>query len=156
MISVGQPRHTPRGDTTAPAPGADRLTFTGLLVGIYLAVYLCQIDLYIRRQGWVLVPAIYFLLATQAVMALAIWYLNADQIGRILKASSGAILAFGGLAHKPWRVAGAEEALAGASTNAASANAAADAVLAGARGFGHNDFKLALLRRTLRVVLTEA
>ncbi len=98
MISVGQPRHTPRGDTTAPAPGADRLTFTGLLVGTYLAVYLCQIDLYIRRQGWVLVPAIYFLLATQAVMALAIWYLNADQIGRILKASSGAILAFGGLA----------------------------------------------------------
>lgn len=64
--------------------------------------------------------------------------------------------AFGGLAHKPWRVAGAEAALAGAAPNDASANAAADAVLAGARGFGHNDFKIPLLRRTLRAVLAEA
>jgi xanthine dehydrogenase YagS FAD-binding subunit len=64
--------------------------------------------------------------------------------------------AFGGLAHKPWRVPGAEATLAGAALNDASANAAADAVLAGARGFGHNDFKIPLLRRTLRAVLAEA
>jgi xanthine dehydrogenase YagS FAD-binding subunit len=64
--------------------------------------------------------------------------------------------AFGGLAHKPWRVAGAETALTGAPPTDASANAAADAVLAGARGFGHNDFKIPLLRRTLRAVLAEA
>jgi xanthine dehydrogenase YagS FAD-binding subunit len=65
-------------------------------------------------------------------------------------------LAFGGLAHKPWRVADAETALAGAAANEASANAAADRVLQGARGFGHNDFKIPLVRRTLRAVITEA
>lgn len=65
-------------------------------------------------------------------------------------------LAFGGLAPKPWRVSAAEAALAGAARNDASANAAADAVLAGAQGFGHNDFKIALTRRTLRAVLAEA
>ena len=65
-------------------------------------------------------------------------------------------LAFGGLAHKPWRVSAAESALAGAAATDASAGAAADAVLAGARGYGNNDFKLPLLRRTLRAVLVEA
>jgi xanthine dehydrogenase YagS FAD-binding subunit len=65
-------------------------------------------------------------------------------------------LAFGGLAHKPWRVAEAETALTGAALSEASANAAADRVLQGARGFGHNDFKIPLVRRTLRAVITEA
>ena len=89
----------------------------------------------------------------------------------IVDVSNGRIrsarLAFGGLAHQPWRVAAAEAALAGASTGkagvngsvsasaSASANAAADLVLVGARGFGHNDFKIPLLRRTLGAVLTE-
>ena len=41
-------------------------------------------------------------------------------------------LAFGGLAHKPWRVAEAEAAL----VQTGSADAAADAVLKGARGYG--------------------
>src|SRR6266513_3216829 len=40
-------------------------------------------------------------------------------------------LAFGGLAHKPWRVAQAEEKLANAAANTTSFNAAADAVLEG-------------------------
>jgi len=65
-------------------------------------------------------------------------------------------LAFGGLAHKPWRVAEAETALAGTAASEASANAAADRVLQGARGFGHNDFKIPLVRRTLRAVILEA
>jgi len=65
-------------------------------------------------------------------------------------------LAFGGLAHKPWRVEPAEQALAGAGASEAAFNAAANAVLADARGQGHNDFKMALLRRTLRSVLAEA
>ncbi len=64
--------------------------------------------------------------------------------------------AFGGLAHKPWRVEAAETSLTDAPISEASANAAADRVLAGARGYGHNDFKIPLLRRTLRAVLTEA
>ena len=64
-------------------------------------------------------------------------------------------LAFGGLAHKPWRVAQAEERLSSASASAASFNASANAVLDGARGYGGNDFKIPLTRRTLHSVLAE-
>jgi xanthine dehydrogenase YagS FAD-binding subunit len=64
-------------------------------------------------------------------------------------------LVFGGLAHKPWRVAQAEQTLADAPANAATFNAAANAVLEGARGFGGNDFKIPLTRRTLNSVLAE-
>jgi xanthine dehydrogenase YagS FAD-binding subunit len=64
-------------------------------------------------------------------------------------------LAFGGLAPKPWRVTQAEEKLANASANTATFNAAANAVLEGARGYGGNDFKLPLTRRTLHAVLAE-
>jgi xanthine dehydrogenase YagS FAD-binding subunit len=64
-------------------------------------------------------------------------------------------LAFGGLAQKPWRVAQAEEKLRNAPVNTASFNAAADAVLEGARGYGGNDFKIPLTRRTLHSVLAE-
>jgi xanthine dehydrogenase YagS FAD-binding subunit len=65
-------------------------------------------------------------------------------------------LAFGGLAAKPWRVTEAETALAGAPATAASYHAAADLVLQGARGYGANDFKIPLTRRTLASVLTQA
>ena len=68
---------------------------------------------------------------------------------------SSARLAFGGLAHKPWRVAQAEEKLANTFANASTFNAAANAVLDGARGFGGNDFKILLTRRTLHAVLAE-
>jgi xanthine dehydrogenase YagS FAD-binding subunit len=64
-------------------------------------------------------------------------------------------LAFGGLAHKPWRVAKAEQGLANAPANTATFNTAANAVLEGARGFGGNDFKIPLTRRTLHSVLAE-
>jgi len=64
-------------------------------------------------------------------------------------------LAFGGLALKPWRAPQAEEKLADAAANTATFNAAASAVLEGARGFGGNDFKIPLTRRTLHSVLTE-
>ena len=85
-------------------------------------------------------------------------------VAAIVDVSGGRIrsarLAFGGLAHKPWRVAAAESALAGATTGAAgiasAAAAAADRVLEGARGFGHNDFKIPLVRRTLHAVLADA
>lgn len=65
-------------------------------------------------------------------------------------------MAFGGLAHQPWRVTRAETVLTNATANERSANAAADVVLSGARGFGHNDFKISLVRRTLRAVITES
>ena len=64
--------------------------------------------------------------------------------------------AFGGVAHKPWRVPHAEALLAGTAPGKASFAAAADAALEGARGHGGNDFKIALARRTLYAVLTQA
>jgi xanthine dehydrogenase YagS FAD-binding subunit len=80
-------------------------------------------------------------------------------VAAIVDSTAGRIrsarLAFGGLAQKPWRVAQAEEKLANASANTASFNAATDAVLDGARGFGGNDFKIPLTRRTLHSVLSE-
>jgi len=48
-------------------------------------------------------------------------------------------LAFGGLAHGPWRVAQAEQRLVNAAANTTTFSAAADAVLEGARGFGGSD-----------------
>ena len=67
---------------------------------------------------------------------------------------TAARLAFGGLAHKPWRVPAAEDAL--VAGGPAALDDAADAVLAGARGFGSNDFKIPLTRRTLRAVVADA
>jgi xanthine dehydrogenase YagS FAD-binding subunit len=65
-------------------------------------------------------------------------------------------LAFGGLAHKPWRVEAAEQSLGNAAADDASFGSFADAVLRGAQGHGHNDFKITLARRTMRAVLAEA
>ena len=65
-------------------------------------------------------------------------------------------LAFGGVAHKPWRVTEAEQKLAGAAISDAVFSEAADAAFAGARGYGSNDFKVPLAHRTLRAVLAEA
>lgn len=62
---------------------------------------------------------------------------------------TSARLAFGGLAPMPWRSAEAEAALVGQPAGTAAFEAAADALLADARGHGHNDFKIALTRRTL-------
>ena len=59
----------------------------------------------------------------------------------------GQRFAFGGLAHKPWRVEAAEK-LKGAEAIAAS-------VTLGARTTEHNAFKLRLVRRTLGAVLAE-
>ena len=81
-------------------------------------------------------------------------------VAAIVDTSGGAFrsarMAFGGLAHQPWRVQSAEAVLAGAAVSTASANSAADSVLQGARGFGHNDFKIPLVRSTLRAVLAPA
>ncbi|MBB5711056.1 FAD binding domain-containing protein [Sphingomonas xinjiangensis] len=74
------------------------------------------------------------------------------QEGRI----AGASLAFGGLAHMPWRDPQVEAALIGQAPSPALFDAAADALLEGARGYGHNDFKIPLARRTLAAVLRQA
>ncbi|RYB01999.1 FAD binding domain-containing protein [Lichenibacterium ramalinae] len=78
-------------------------------------------------------------------------------VAAVIQAKAGRIasarLAFGGLAHKPWRVPEAERALVEGGPDAV--DAAADAVLLGARGFGSNDFKIPLTRRTLRAVVAD-
>ena len=81
-------------------------------------------------------------------------------VAAIVDAAGGKIrsarLAFGGLAPEPWRVASAEERLVEAPASEETFAALASDVLAGARGFGGNDFKIPLTRRTLRAVMTEA
>jgi len=65
-------------------------------------------------------------------------------------------VAFGGLSYKPWRSHEAEAALAGATLTRASYDAAGKAALKNARGYGHNNFKIPLARRTLRATLADA
>jgi xanthine dehydrogenase YagS FAD-binding subunit len=65
-------------------------------------------------------------------------------------------LAFGGLAHKPWHDPRIAEALVGNTPSAGLFDMAADILLEGARGFGENDFKIPLARRTLHAVLEQA
>jgi xanthine dehydrogenase YagS FAD-binding subunit len=64
-------------------------------------------------------------------------------------------VAFGGLSYKPWRSAEAEGALSGATLTRRSYDAAGTTALRNARGYGHNDFKIPLARRTLRAALAE-
>jgi xanthine dehydrogenase YagS FAD-binding subunit len=81
-------------------------------------------------------------------------------VAAVVDAADGKIksakLAFGGVAHMPWRSAEAERKLAGATATSATFAAAADVAFAGARGHGSNDFKIPLAHRTLRAVLAEA
>ena len=69
---------------------------------------------------------------------------------------SRADLAFGGLAHKPWHDPRISEALIGKSPSSDLFDRAADILLEDARGFGENDFKIPLARRTLHAVLEQA
>ena len=65
-------------------------------------------------------------------------------------------LAFGGLAHKPWHDPKVGELLIGQRPSAQLFDEAADVLLRDARGYGENDFKIPLARRTLAAVLAEA
>jgi xanthine dehydrogenase YagS FAD-binding subunit len=65
-------------------------------------------------------------------------------------------IAFGGLSYKPWRSAEAETALSGATLTRQSYDAAGTVALRHARGYGYNDFKIPLARRTLRATLVDA
>jgi xanthine dehydrogenase YagS FAD-binding subunit len=75
-----------------------------------------------------------------------------DTVGGHIRAAR---IAFGGLAQKPWRVARAEETMQGATANAQTFDAAATALLDGAHGYGDNDFKIPLARRTLNAVMNQ-
>jgi xanthine dehydrogenase YagS FAD-binding subunit len=65
-------------------------------------------------------------------------------------------LAMGGVAHKPWRVAAAEDLLQGELATPANFTRAADHLLAGAQGCGHNDFKIGLARHAVVRALEQA
>jgi xanthine dehydrogenase YagS FAD-binding subunit len=66
---------------------------------------------------------------------------------------TGVRVALGGVAHKPWRAHRAEAALLGQPAVAATIAAAAQAEFADAKGWGGNDYKLPLARRTLIATL---
>lgn len=58
-------------------------------------------------------------------------------------------LALGGVAPVPWRALAAERTLIGRVPNESAYRAAAAAALAGARGYGRNDFKIELAKRSV-------
>lgn len=64
-------------------------------------------------------------------------------------------IAFGGLAHKPWRAAHAEEALRGAAPTEENFRRAADAELRHASPLPGNGFKIPMTRNTLAALLRE-
>ena len=65
-------------------------------------------------------------------------------------------LALGGVAHKPWRDPAAEAALRGQRVGESAFAKAADLLLQGARGYGHNSFKIGLARRAILRTLSQA
>ncbi|MGW1552889.1 FAD binding domain-containing protein [Streptomyces sp. NPDC002346] len=69
---------------------------------------------------------------------------------------SEARVAFGGVAHKPWRSIEAEAALTGRPAAMVTYRAAAEVAMRDAVGQGHNDFKIELARRTLCRTLAQA
>jgi xanthine dehydrogenase YagS FAD-binding subunit len=69
---------------------------------------------------------------------------------------SEARVAFGGVAHKPWRSIEAEAALTGRPATMVTYRAAAEAAMRDAVGQGHNDFKIELAKRTLCRTLAQA
>jgi len=64
-------------------------------------------------------------------------------------------LAFGGLAHMPWRDGAVEDLLKGQAPSDKLFTEAAEVLLKDAKTFGSNDFKIPLTRRTLKAVLRE-
>lgn len=69
---------------------------------------------------------------------------------------SHAQLAFGGLAPRPWRDKTVEDILVGQTPSPELFEAAATAFVKDAKTYGHNDFKVPLVKRTLKAVLKSA
>lgn len=65
-------------------------------------------------------------------------------------------LAMGGVAHKPWRLSEVENFLKGKAANEATFRQGAELAMQGAKGYGHNNFKLKLAPNTLVEALKKA
>jgi xanthine dehydrogenase YagS FAD-binding subunit len=65
-------------------------------------------------------------------------------------------LAMGGVAHKPWRIPEAEQALAGKAATAENFKRAAETLLHGAKGYEYNSFKIELAKQGVVRALTVA
>jgi xanthine dehydrogenase YagS FAD-binding subunit len=65
-------------------------------------------------------------------------------------------IALGGVATVPWRAIEAERLIRDKPINSETATAAAEATFAAAKGYGHNDFKIELGKRTLARALQQA
>lgn len=76
-----------------------------------------------------------------------------DQLDGMVR---NARIALGGVATVPWRAIEAEAVLRGNVINEQNVAMAADAAFGTARGYGHNDFKIDLGKRTLRRALLQA
>jgi xanthine dehydrogenase YagS FAD-binding subunit len=85
-----------------------------------------------------------------ALVSVAVVLMRDENLVRVAR------VAFGGISYKPWRSPEAEAALVGAAVTRESFDAAGGAALRNARGYGHNDFKIPLARRTLRATLADA
>lgn len=81
-------------------------------------------------------------------------------VAAVVEADGGRVrsarFALGGVAHRPWRSRSAEQALNGLAARYSSYEAAATVALTGARGYGHNDFKIPLTTRTVARALSDA
>ena len=89
--------------------------------------------------------------ASYAFALVSVAGIVAVEDGRITSAQ----LAFGGLGPMPWRDDAVERVLVGQAPSDALFAQAADALLREAKGFGSNDFKIPLTRRTLIATLRE-
>ncbi|RYF62937.1 MAG: xanthine dehydrogenase family protein subunit M, partial [Cytophagaceae bacterium] len=69
---------------------------------------------------------------------------------------TNARIALGGVAHKPWRKTEAEQLLVGKEAIAENFWPVAEKLLEGAKGYGHNTFKIDLAKRAIVRALTEA
>ena len=89
--------------------------------------------------------------ASYAFALVSVAAVVAVEDGKVARAN----LAFGGGAHAPWRNEAVEAILVGEAPSDALFDRAADELLKDAKGQGSNDFKIPLLRRTLKATLRE-
>lgn len=80
----------------------------------------------------------------------------AASLSVVNNAITHASLAMGGVAHKPWRLTATETFLKGKAASRENFQKAADIAIKGAKGYGHNDFKLRLAPAAIVQALEQA